>query len=147
MSNSYLSCSWDEPMIADADTETAVLGMVKKWSDSFAKKDLEGILGLFARDDDVSMFGSWDWEVAVGPDALRTLYTRLFSGEESISWEWKSYHVSSSGTVAWVFARGFVHTRKGESDSSGAYRLTAVFEKRGGRWTWMQFHGSEPVAT
>ncbi len=134
-------------MNADVDTETAVLGMLKKWSDSFAAKDLEGILGLFARDSDVSMFGSWDWEMAVGPDALRALYTRLFGGDESTSWEWKSHHVSSSGAVAWLFATGFVRIRTGKGDSSGSYRLTAVFEKRGGKWTWMQFHGSEPVAT
>ncbi len=134
-------------MNADADTETAVLGMLSKWSGSFTKRDLGGVLGLFSRDADVSMFGSWDWEVAVGPDALRALYTRLFALDESISWEWKTHRVSSSGTVAWLFATGFVHARKGEKVSSGAYRLTAVFEKRDGTWTWVQFHGSEPVAT
>jgi uncharacterized protein (TIGR02246 family) len=132
-------------MKADSGTEDAVVGMLKKWSDSFATKDLEAVLALFARDADVTMLGSEDWEMGIGPEALRAVYTRLFTRGDSATWEWKWHQVSSSGSTAWLLATGVVRVKGGDSETSGPYRLSAVFERREGRWVWMQFHGSEPM--
>jgi uncharacterized protein (TIGR02246 family) len=132
-------------MNADSGTEDAVIGMLKKWSDSFSAKDLEAILALFAPDADVTMLGSEDWEMGIGPDALRSVYEHLFSRGDSATWEWKWHQVSSSGSTAWLLATGVVHIASAAGATSGPYRLSSVFEKREGRWLWMQFHGSEPM--
>jgi hypothetical protein len=38
-----------------------------------------------------------------------------------------------------------VHIKSGAGETSGPYRLSAVFEKKQDEWLWMQFHGSEPM--
>jgi uncharacterized protein (TIGR02246 family) len=134
-------------MKADTATENDVIGLLKRWSDSFAAKDLEGILALFAPDADVTMLGSEDWEMGVGPDALRSVYKHLFSRGDSATWEWKWHQVSSSGSIAWLLATGVVHVKSVTAETSGPYRLSAVFEKTEDKWLWMQFHGSEPMVT
>jgi ketosteroid isomerase-like protein len=134
-------------MKADSSTEKAIVGMLREWSDSFSAKDLEGILALFAPDADVTMLGSEDWEMGVGPDALRAVYTRLFTRGDSATWEWKWHQISSSGSAAWMLATGIVHVNNGADEISGPYRLSAVFERQGEGWVWMQFHGSEPAKT
>jgi uncharacterized protein (TIGR02246 family) len=130
---------------ADAATEDAVMALLKRWSDCFSSKDLEGILSLFAKDADVTMLGSEDWEMGVGPEKVRSLYAHLFTRGDSATWEWKWHQVSSSGSVAWMLATGVAHIKGPKGEVSGPYRLSAVFEERDGKWLWMQFHGSEPM--
>jgi ketosteroid isomerase-like protein len=134
-------------MEADADTKNAVFGLLETWSRLFAAKDLEGILALFSSDADVTMMGSEDWEMGIGPDRVRAIYTRLFTRGDSATWEWKWHQVSSSGSIAWLLATGIVSVTKAGVETSGPYRLSAVFEQKNGRWYWMQFHGSEGVVT
>ena len=134
-------------MKADAKTEKAILGLLKGFSDNFSMKDIDGVLSLFAEEVDVVMLGSEDWEMGVGSKNLRPVFQRLFSRKESFSWDWTWHTVSSSGSVAWVVATGDIHTRTGKTEALAPYRLSAVFEKRGDKWLWMQFHGSQPVIT
>jgi ketosteroid isomerase-like protein len=130
---------------ADVKTEKAILGLLKGFSDNFSMKDIDGMLSLFADEADVVMLGSEDWEMGLGSKNLRPVFKRLFSRKETSRWEWKWRSVSSSGAVAWVLATGDVHTQSGKSETLSPYRLSAVFEKRGDKWLWMQFHGSEPM--
>ena len=132
-------------MKADAATEKAVLGLLKAFSDNFSMKDIDGMLSLFAQEADVVMLGSEDWEMGVGHRNLRPVFKRLFSRKETSWWEWKWYTVSSGGSVAWALATGDVHTKTGKTETRSPYRLSGVFEKRGDKWLWVQFHGSEPV--
>src|ERR1700734_2226440 len=124
---STLMWRWREspPMKADAKTEKAILGLLKGFSDNFSMKDIDGVLSLFAEEADVVMLGSEDWELGVGSKNLRPLFPRLFSREESFSWDWKWHSVSSSGSVAWVVATGEIHTRSGKTDVPAPYRVSA----------------------
>ena len=131
-------------MRADAMTERAILGRLKAFSDNFMIRDIDGMLSLFALEADVVMLGSEDWEMAAGHKNLRPLFKRLFSRKETTWWVWKLHSVSATGPVAWVLATGEAHARAGKSETVPPYRLSAVFEKRGYGWLWMQFHGSEP---
>jgi len=132
-------------MKADAETERAVLALLRGFSDSFAKKDVDGALSLFARDAEVVMMGSEDWEMGVGYEGIRTVFKRLLSRRETYSWDWRWRAVSMSGSVAWVLATGDCRTRTGTTEALSPYRLSGVFEKRGEGWFWVLFHGSEPM--
>lgn len=134
-------------MKADAKTEKAILSLLKGFSDCFWTKDIDGVLSFFAQEADVVMLGSEDWEMGVGYKNLRALFTRLLSRDETYRWEWKWHSVSTSGSVAWVLATGDCRTSTGKTETPSPYRLSAVFEKRGDKWLWMQFHGSEPMTS
>ncbi len=132
-------------MKADASTEDAILGLLSGFSANFTKQDVEGALGLFAPDAEVVMMGSEDWEMGVGRENIRGVFKRLLSRRETYRWEWKWHMLAASGSVAWILAKGECHTRTGETETVSPYRLSSVFEKRGDRWLWVLFHGSEPM--
>jgi len=96
-------------------------------------------------DADVVIFGSEQGEQAVGTAALRELIQRLFSRPEASSWAWQWQSISRLGEVAWVAADTVSTTRGHHQESSRPYRLTAVLERRAGRWLIVQYHGSEPA--
>ncbi|MGA2663765.1 MAG: nuclear transport factor 2 family protein [Nitrososphaerales archaeon] len=134
-------------MKADAETERVVLALLRGFSDSFGAKDVDGALRLFARDAEVVMMGSEDWEMGVGYEGIRAVFNRLLSRTETYRWDWRWRAISTSGSVAWVLATGDCHTRNGETETLSPYRLSGVFEKRGETWLWVLFHGSEPMPT
>jgi hypothetical protein len=132
-------------MKADAKTEEAILGKLRGFSESFSKQDVEGALGLFATDAEVVMMGSEEWEMGVGSENIRSVFKRLLSRRETYRWEWKWHTLAASGSVAWILANGECHTRAGKTETVSPYRLSGVFERRGDRWLWVLFHGSEPM--
>jgi ketosteroid isomerase-like protein len=132
-------------MRADAETEEAILGLLRGFSDNFSKQDVEGALELFATDAEVVMMGSEEWELGVGRENIRGFFKRLLSRSETYRWEWKWHMLAVSGTVAWILAKGECHTRAEGTETVSPYRLSGVFEKRGDTWLWVLFHGSEPM--
>jgi hypothetical protein len=132
-------------MKADVKTDEAIMGLLRGFSDSFSKQDVEGALGLFAPDSEVVMMGSEDWEMGMGLENIRRVFKRLLSRRETYRWEWKWHMLAVSGSVAWILAKGECHTRAGKTETVSPYRLSGVFEKRGDRWFWVLFHGSEPM--
>jgi ketosteroid isomerase-like protein len=100
---------------------------------------------LFGPDADVVFIGSEADETAIGPVALQVRLKEIFSRPESYSWEWKWRSVSAAESVAWVTADAAVLAKGGGRDLALPYRLTVVMERRGDRWLWMQYHGSEPA--
>src|SRR5256885_671342 len=55
--------------------------------------------------------------------------------------EWDDVSVSAAGDVAWLWLEGALAL---DGRSERAYRISAVLERRSGRWLWTLFHGSEP---
>lgn len=49
------------------------------------------------------------------------------------------------GPVAWVTLETTVNISGEQGLKSAPYRITAVLERRGGRWLLAQYHGSEPA--
>ncbi|HEX2711852.1 MAG TPA: nuclear transport factor 2 family protein [Candidatus Acidoferrales bacterium] len=129
----------------DAKTEADVLAMLDEFNGAFARKDEQRIMALFATDPDIVFIGLEADETAIGPNALEILLKEIFSRRESYSWEWKRRSVSAVESVAWVTVDAVVRAKGGERDLALPYRLTGVLEKRGDRWVWMQYHGSEPA--
>jgi ketosteroid isomerase-like protein len=134
----------DVDMRPAAKTEADVLATLDEFSEAFASRAVERVMELFAADADVVFMGSEAGETAIGANVLRVLLKEIFSRPESYSWEWKWRSVSAAESVAWVTADAVVRANGGDRDLALPYRLTVVMEKRGNRWVWMQYHGSEP---
>jgi ketosteroid isomerase-like protein len=126
---------------ADALTREEILFALGEFRAAVAERRLEGVLTLFAPDADATLIGSSLGEIAHGPIELRRFLEQLFSGAETIAWEWDDVSISARDDVAWLWLEGAL-VLDGRSDR--AYRISGVLERRRGRWLWSLFHGSEP---
>ena len=102
------------------------------------------IIHEFAPDADTLFVGSEADEAASGPDQIAEFFRTLLAQPVSIVFEWRETRGSASGDQAWLFAAGDAVVRTEDSERRMPYRLTGVFQRRGGKWLWKHFHGSEP---
>ena len=128
-------------MRADPATEREVLAALDDFFEHLANQRLEEVLEAFAPDADVALYGSEVSEVTVGPDALRSFLKRIFERPDGPRFAFRQRRLSSSGGVAWFVADAEVTVGP---HVASPYRLSGVLEKRGGRWLWLLFNGSEP---
>ena len=129
-------------MKADAGTEAAVMKVVRRYIDSYAKRDLKGVLSLFARDSDVTVFNSNIKGKYIGHSEIKSQLERDWARSDKARFtiEWSA--VSAAGSVAWIAAEGAVRAIIGGKEIHFPARLTVVLEKRKGKWFWMQGHFS-----
>lgn len=126
------------------NTKEEVLATLERLNTLLSAHD-PAIVGQFAPDPDVLLLGSEAGELVVGHEQLRSFFADLLSRPITLGWEWKETRVTSSGDVAWVFARGDLVVRDAEGTKRSPYRMTGVLERRNRVWLWRQFHGSEPI--
>lgn len=131
-------------MKADPKVESEVMAVVTKHMEAYAKRQLDSALALWAKDPDVVAIGSGPDEKRVGPAELKVQLERDFAQSEAVSMElgWRS--VSTAGSVAWMAANCLIRAKVNGQDISLPGRLTAVLEKRGNRWLFVQQHFSMP---
>jgi uncharacterized protein (TIGR02246 family) len=133
-------------MKADGRTETEVMASLQAFADCWAEWNMDGFLDLFAPDADVVVFGSGADEQRLGRAEIREQLIRDWSQLESLTVEFGWHSVSAAGPVAWVATELVLHAVMDDGvEKSFRGRLTAVLEKRAGRWIWMQSHFSLPV--
>ena len=130
-------------MRADAETEAALIGVLDSFCSSFAARDPERVMELFAPDADAVAVTSEE-PILRGPDELQAFLQRYVDGPTTYSWNWRRREVSAAGTVAWLLAEGTETAATEAGAAKHAYRMTLVCEKRGDRWLLMQVHGSSP---
>jgi ketosteroid isomerase-like protein len=128
-------------MRADSATEREVFAALDDFFENLANRRLEETLTAFAPDADVALYGSEVSEIAIGPDALRRFFRRIFEELGGPRFAFRQRRLSSSASVAWFVADAEVVLG---AHVASPYRLSGVLEKRDGRWLWLLFNGSEP---
>lgn len=108
-------------------------------------RDADAMVGLFVSDDDLSWWGSGESEQFVGPDKLRVFADEITRFEGSLRFVWHQRQVRIEGDTAWVNALGQLEVETAASRRTAPYRVTTVMLRRGSRWLWHTYHGSEPV--
>lgn len=133
-------------MKADAGTEAEVRAILNQFADSYKERDMNALVGVFAQDADVMLYGTGADEKRVGLAEIRTQAERDWAQSEagSISYGWT--RISAAGSVAWAAADVSFDAKVGGEAFSFPGRLTAVLEKRGDKWLMMQAHLSFPAA-
>lgn len=133
-------------MIADDQIDAAVRNVMDKFMESYTKRNLEGVLALFAPDDDVVLFGTGADEKRIGLAEIRRQVERDWSQSEAavMSYGWIS--ISASGSVAWMSADVTYNATIGGQELTLEGRLTNVLENRHGNWLIVQLHFSLPVS-
>jgi uncharacterized protein (TIGR02246 family) len=130
-------------MRTDAHTEAALLEILERFCSGFAARDADGVLELFAPDDDVVMVTSEE-ALLRGHDEVRAFLDRYAQGTTRYSWRWDRRGVSGAGAVGWLLAEGTETAAEEAREERHPYRMSMVCEKRNGRWLLLQVHGSSP---
>jgi ketosteroid isomerase-like protein len=130
---------------ADTQTEAAVLATLEQFKLAYEHRDVERLLALFAPDADVVLFGTGADEKRIGLAEIRVQAERDWAQSEAFTVEWGWHSVSTAGTVAWVAVDVTGHIRMGGQQVHLPLRLTAVLERRGANWLWVQAHASVPA--
>ena len=132
-------------MKADAKTQAEVVEVLNRFAEGNAKRDWNTIRPIFASDPDVVLVGTGKDEKRIGLNEIKTQAERDWAQSESaeISFGWTS--VSASGNVAWVASDATIRAKAGGQEIALTGRLTAVLERRGGKWLIVQLHFSLPA--
>jgi ketosteroid isomerase-like protein len=133
-------------MKADAKTEAEVKAVLTRLTESYEKKDLEGLMACIAPDPDTVMYGTGADERRVGPAEIRMQAQRDWDQTEAISMAFGWTSISAAGPVAWAAVDGAFKIRAGGQAFSMPARATFVLEKRDGKWLVVQSHFSAPAA-
>jgi len=129
-------------MLANAEIKWAVLAEFRILVEHIANGRLNETMACFADDADIALYGSEPGDVAVGHDAIRAHMVAIFARPYRVLFDLEPGKVSAHGNVAWLTAQGTV--RRSTDDERHPYRVTAVLERRRGKWLWQLFSGSEP---
>ena len=132
-------------MRADAKTERAVMAVMNKLAESYARRDWESLKALLAPDPENVMFGTQADEKRVGLAEIQAQAERDWSQTEAGAIEYGWTSVSAAGSVAWVAADVTFNAKVAGQGLALPGRLTAVLEKRGDRWLIAQSHFSFPA--
>jgi ketosteroid isomerase-like protein len=133
-------------MKATAETESAVVAVMDRWLQSYERRDINGLMGLMAPDDDLFLFGTGIDEKRIGPDEVRLQAKRDWAQMEALSFNFASHHISEAGPVAWVASEGYGQGKVAGQEIQFPMRMTAVLEKRNDDWLITQAHVSVPAA-
>jgi ketosteroid isomerase-like protein len=132
-------------MKADMKTQAEVTATLDRFINAYNEKNLDGILELFAPDPDVVFYGNGEDEKSLGIKGILEQAEHDWSQSASVTLTIKWSSVSSAGSVAWIAADIEIRAGFGGMEMTMPARLTAVLEKRGDEWLFLQWHSSLPT--
>ena len=133
-------------MKADSKTETAVMNVVRKWFEAFAKGDIVGVLAFVAQDPGVVVIGTGKEDKCIGLTELKTAAERAFAETKGASVKIGWHSVSTASSLAWVAADVTFQGKTSKGDIYLPLRYTGILEQRGNKWLIVQSHDSLPTA-
>lgn len=129
-----------------AKVEREIKTVLKKHSEYFKAKNLDGVMSLYAKEPDVTSIGSDDGEEAIGAERIRAEYKKSFAAIAALNtMSYQNLHISSSGNVAWLYMEVKINVLMAKAQKPLVIngRFTAVLKKKGSRWQFVQTHFSE----
>ncbi len=137
---------------AGADYKTGMTDQVKgtfnRFAEMYGKKDIKGIMSMFADDPDIVAIGLCERQAAVGPAAVRKMFERDMSlSKAAIKLPFDVVSVDSLGLTAWMAASVYPYAvLSNEKIVKGVQgSLTMVLRKIKGQWRILQLHFSVPT--
>lgn len=135
-------------MKVDTKTDAEIKAVLKTFTESYAKRDLNTLRQCLATDEDVLFYGTAVGEKRVGIGEMEMQAKQDWELSERASIVLDSMSISGAGSVAWVAADGAMDYRaKGEDkDMHQPVRITFVLEKRNSAWLIVHAHFSIAAA-
>ncbi len=131
-------------MRPDPETEKEILAALKEFDRVSRERDLSGMLRLFAQEG-VIFVGTESGGMARGREELQSFFEDHFSEPIAYGLRWEKVSVEVFGDVAWAFSDCHIETMSAAGQHEHPYRVTGIFQRVGGKWLWVHYHGSEPA--
>jgi ketosteroid isomerase-like protein len=131
-------------MKMDQKTQSEVVDVLNRAHDAYRRRDIDELLGYFAPDTDVVMYGTGADEKRIGRDAIRQQAERDWAQTESSAFDWNWHSVVGSENVACLSADGAATVTIEGENINMPIRFTGVLEKQGDKWLFVQAHYSVP---
>jgi ketosteroid isomerase-like protein len=133
-------------MSTDPMTIAAVTEVYEQLMFRFRNRDVEGVVALYAAQENPICIGTGRDEVRAGGDQIRVQIARDFEQSRDAQWREKWFSVSAEGSVAWLAAEGVweIETASG-AHLEAPTRLTMVLRQLGNVWRIVQSHTSLPA--
>jgi ketosteroid isomerase-like protein len=136
--------------ISSAANSSAVAQIQQKvdgFRHSVLTMSMPGMANYYWNSPDVVVFDVVPPLRYVGWDSFRQDWQGFFDSFEKISvYDWTDVHIEAEGDMGWM--RALVHmvgTFKDGKSIDMAFRDTAIFERKGGKWVVVHDHGSVPI--
>jgi len=137
---------------ARADYKAGMIDQVKgtfnRFAEMYGKKDVKGIMSMFADDPDIVAIGLCGKQVAVGPAAVRKMFERDMSlSGATIKLPFDVVSIDSLGLTAWMAANVYPYAVLSDNKIVRGVQgsLTMVLRKIKGQWRILQLHFSVPT--
>jgi ketosteroid isomerase-like protein len=126
-----------------AKTRKDIQTVMMKFSSSYRKKDVGGIMALYSNTPDTIALGIVKAGKCIGRQAIRKAYEREFSQFKEIeAVEYKMLSLFVSGDVASLAADISVSAMCEHGPVRTTERVTAILKKTDGKWFFQQTHFS-----
>ncbi|MBI5190355.1 MAG: nuclear transport factor 2 family protein [Nitrospirae bacterium] len=135
-------------MKADAMTVSEIWETLDGYAEAFSRRELGKMMAFFAPDPDVVHIGTGVDEWCNGVAELQEQFERTLEQGDAIEFGFSNLQVSQapgSETLCWIAADIVVRAEVGGRAKAFIGRATAVMEKRGDVWLFVQTHFSLPA--
>ena len=122
-----------------------VLNVINKLTDTYQKRDIDGMMSLLPNDDDLFMFGTNIDEKRQGREEFRAQAERDWAQMDALAFNFSCHLVSAAGPVAWVASEGVGQGQVGGQEIEFPVRMTTVLENQNNKWFIRQANFSLPV--
>jgi ketosteroid isomerase-like protein len=146
----FLSLSYSGAAKADTKSkfDDEISTTLNNFAERYNKKDIKGIMKLFANDKEVTAIGLCEKQAGMGPEGIKAVFEKdLFSYKGNRSITFKNVAVGNYGFIAWLSTDVYPYAilDDGRKVPGVKARLTAVLRKSKGKWKFLQMHVSVPA--
>jgi uncharacterized protein (TIGR02246 family) len=134
-------------LVYEADKAAEANALLDRYIQAFQERNLALASEVYARDDDLIVFGSNPSDLRHGWGRTEEYLRKYFASVSriEIALKERNVRVLESGEVAW-FAQVLIwkETESGKTYTMDGLRITGVLEKRDRGWVIVQLHASGP---
>jgi ketosteroid isomerase-like protein len=143
-----LSYQWSAKADTKSKFDDEITATLFDFAERYNKKDIKGIIKLFAIDKEVTAIGLCEKQAGIGPEGIKAVFEKdLFSYKGNRSLTFKNVAVSNYGFISWLSTDVYPYAilDDGRKVPGVKARLTAVLRKIKGKWKFLQMHVSVPA--
>ena len=132
-------------MKCEENIEAEVMGMLNRYAQAYAEKNIDAMMDLFLDDPDVVAIGTGTDEWIHGCDELREGFRRDFGQADNIQVKFEKITIQSANNVAWLSALMTMYATVSGKEVLLSGRLSMVIERKQDKWLFTQLHFSLPA--
>lgn len=124
------------------DDQTAIKATLDEYAVAYCAKDLDRLMAIFVRGDNISLIGTGADELCVGRAQVSKVFERNFRDATAQRFEWTWVKVAVHGDSAAVAVTVNIHLMIDGVGLVVPVRWTVALTKRDGKWLWIHRHAS-----